>query len=74
MGLTAKFVDEVAIVVEHGAIGDHNGRAKRCFQLGCDLLVQNPKLAGKSSFRIHGKGRLARDFGDKLDVMVRFLQ
>ncbi len=74
MGLPAEFVHQVAIIIEHGAIGNHDWRTGRCFKLGRDLCMQDPKLALQRGLRIHGKGRLARDFGDELHVVVRFLQ
>jgi D-aminoacyl-tRNA deacylase len=72
--LAAKFVHQVAVVVEDGAIGDDVRRATSGVEFGDDLCVQNPELAFDGGRGIDGKRGLTRDFGDELDVATGFLQ
>lgn len=74
MRLASKLVDQVTIVVEDRAVGDDLRRAPRRIQLGGDLRVQNPQLAFESGRGVHRKRRLARDFGDQFDVVMRFFK
>lgn len=72
--LAAELVDEVAIVVENGAIADDVRGAAGGVKLGGDLRVENPELAFESGGGIDGERRLARDFGDEFDVVGGFFQ
>ena len=74
MRLAAKFVDEVAIVVEDGAIADDVGGAPAGVEFCDDLRVENPELAFESGGGVNGEGRLARDFGYELDIVGGFFQ
>ena len=74
MRLAAEFVDEVAVVVEDGAIADDVGGAAGGVEFCDDLGVENPELAFESSGGVDGEGRLARDFGDEFDVVSGFFQ
>src|SRR5580704_2177588 len=74
MRLAAEFVDKVAIVIEHGAVGDHQRRTERGLKLRGDLRMQNPKLPAHGCFQVYRKRRLARDFGNQLHIVVGFLQ
>ena len=72
--LAAEFVDEVAVVVERGAIADDVRRARGGFDLRCDLRVQDPELAFERGRFIHRQRRAARDFGDEFDVVIALFQ
>lgn len=72
--LAAEFVDEVAVVVQHGAVADDIGSAARGVELRSDLRVENPELAFECRGRIYGKRRLAGDFGDQVDIVVGLFQ
>ena len=72
--LAAEFIDEVAIVVEDGAIADDVRGAAGGVEFGGDLRVENPELAFESGGGVDGEGRLARDFGDEFDVVGGFFQ
>ena len=74
MRLTAEFVDEVAVVVEDGAIADDMGGAAGGVEFGDDLRVENPELAFESGGGVDGEGRLTRDFGDEFNVVGRFFR
>ena len=74
MRLAAEFVDEVAIVVEDGAIADDVGGAAGGVEFCGDLGVENPELAFESGGGVDGEGRLAGDFGDEFDVVGGFFQ
>ena len=72
--LAAEFVDEVAVVVEDGAIADDVGGAAGGVEFCGDLGVENPELAFESGGGVDGEGRLAGDFGDEFDVVGGFFQ
>lgn len=72
--LAAEFIDEVAIVVEDGAIADDVGGAARGIEFRGDLRMQNPELALDGGGCVHRKRRLARDFGYELYVVVGFFE
>lgn len=72
--LAAEFVDEVAVVVEDGAVADDVGRAAGGVEFCDDLGVENPELAFVGGGGVDGEGRLAGDFGDEFDVVGGFFQ
>ena len=70
----AEFIDEVAIVVEDGAVADDVGRAAGGVEFRGDLRVENPELAFEGGGGVHREWRLAHDFGDEFDVVGGFFQ
>jgi len=72
--LAAEFVDEVAVIIESGTIADYVRCAASGGQLRGDLCVQNPELAFDGGGGVHGERRLARDFGDEVDVVTGFFE
>jgi hypothetical protein len=74
MRLAAEFVDEVAVVVEDGAIADDVRGAAGGIEFRGDLGVKNPELAFERGGGIDGEWRLAGDFGDEFDVVRGFFQ
>ena len=74
VGLAAEFVDEVAVVVEDGAIADDVGGAAGGVEFRDNLGVENPELAFESGGGVDGKGGLAGDFGDEFDVVGGFFE
>ena len=74
VGLAAEFVDEVAVVVEDGAIADDVWGAAGGVEFRCDLSMKNPELAFESGGGVDGERRLARDLGDEFDVVRGFFQ
>ena len=74
MRLAAEFIDEVAVIVEDGAVANDVRGAAGGVELGGDLCMENPELAFESGGGVDGEGRLAGDFGDEFDVEGGFFQ
>jgi uncharacterized protein len=72
--LAAEFVGKVAVVIEHGAIANHVRRVARCVEFFGNLRVKDPELAFECGGGVHRERRLARNFSDKLDVVVGFFE
>jgi len=74
VGLASEFVDEVTVIIEDGAIADYVRCAAGSVKFCSDLRVKNPELAFDGGCCVHGKRRLARDFGDEVDVVTGFFE
>ena len=72
--LTAELVDEVAIIIEDGAIANDVRAASRSIQLRGNLSVKNPQLAFQRCGGIYGEWGAASYFRDQLDIFSRFFQ
>ena len=71
--LPPKFIYEVTVVVDHGAVANHIRSVPRSVKLRGNLRVQNPQLALERRRCVHGKGRPPRHFRNQFHVFARFL-
>ena len=74
MRLPPKLVDQITVIIQNRAIGNHLRRAPPGVEFRCNLRMQNPQLSFDCRRRVHRKRRMPRHLGDQLHVVMGFFQ